>query len=501
MFKAIEHGQVAVSGVAVGSVPAGDGSGTYRGTSFDLPIGYQYALDFLKGQDVHSIVPLTHDTFVLDAVLQHAEYMSGPEGKNERHVFFAPSLDKWWPVRSESDGVGLYFPVTASTVAGQTVLNDGTDPNVQETPVGYEFEAEGYRILRVGSGDGSQFGTFALAGSPDLLTSGPITIGGETIDTAVQTADVDGDGTSGPTFGMYLDLGESVFSPSNQRLRLSDAVRMEGVEGDPLYVQELGVGGMQNLVFVASETMTMAVRAEEIGSKRITFFREKSGYDVVEGIRDMGRAYSNDRLTMIGPDWLSANVGGTDTDVRSFYAAAQLAGEVCQTGRRPAGVVPGANGLTGLRDSIEEPFKSSRYFTEEQLDVAAGGGFTWLVNDQKGLPVRTRHLLTTDMSSIEARETILSVERDFLARTFRAALRTDLQRYRIDDSLLQTLTLKATSIAQKLTDPDSQSRCFRQITIQQVEQDPNRPDTVNIAVEATHLYPLNNIKVTVKVVV
>lgn len=505
MFKALEHAQIGVSGVAIGSTPAGDGSGTYQGMSYDTVQAYTYAFEFLKGENVYGIVPLTHNNYVLDTALSHVEYMSSPSGKSERHLVFSPSIDENWPVRSESDSVTDWYNITTSsgTVAEQTVLNDGTDPATEETDAGYSHEVDGYKILRISSGNGDNVGTYLIGGiSKAELDSGSITLSGESFSlVADESLDADEDGSTDPSAVVYIDIGESLFSPSNQRIRLSDKLQMRG-ESNFGYVTELGVADINSLVKIAGDGTGDYdyIDNDEVGEKRVTFFRPKSGFEVVEGIRDMARSYSTGRLTFIGPDWYSALIDGKKTDVRGFYAAAQLAAELCLVGQQQAGAVPGSEGLTGLRNSVEEVWKSSRYFNSEQLDTAASGGFTWLVNDQKGLPVYTRHLLTTDMSSIEARETILNVERDFAARTFRKSLRPDIHRYRIDNSLLQTLTMKANSIAEALTSPDSQSRSFRSISIEEIAQDPDQPDTVNMKVDLTHLYPLNNIKVTLSIV-
>lgn len=509
MFQGLQHANIGVSAVAVGSTPAGDGSGTYNGQNYDTMLAYQYAYDFLKGENVYAIVPLTQNDYVLDVTTSHVEYMSGPQGKNERHAFFSPELSDYWPVRRESEGVDAWFNVTGSTVTEQTVLNDGTDPASEETDIGHSFKVGDYQILRISAGDGSGVGTFLINGlTPQNLLDGDVTVNGETLTIEVtENLDSDDNNSSGDADIVYLDLGESLFRPANQRVRLSDVLQMEGYDKHG-YVQEVGVADINSLVKIASKdgdstnfTGSTFIDPFAVGDKRIAFLREKTGFEIVEGIRDFARSYQDNRLTLVGPDWFAASVDGDATDVKGFYAASQIAAEVCLVGRQQAGAVPGSNGMTGLRNSVEKVWKSSRYFNDQQLDTAAGGGFTWFVNDQKGAPVRTRHLLTTDMSSIEARETILSVERDFAARTFRRSFRPDIHRYRIDDSLIQKLNLKGNSIAETLTNPTSNSRCFRSITITNIAQDEIEPDTVNITFEMTHLYPLNNIVVTMSIVV
>jgi len=216
---------------------------------------------------------------------------------------------------------------------------------------------------------------------------------------------------------------------------------------------------------------------------------------------DMAVAYGNEGLVVMAPDTVAMSVGGVAKDVPAFYVGAQLAGEMCLVGRRSAGAEPGAYPFTGVRDSIIAAWKSNRYFTDSQLNTAAEGCITWLINDYVGGPVMTRDTISTNVGTIETRDIVLGVERDFLAKALRKALRPDLRRFRIDEALLQRITLKVASIASKYTAVTSPYRTFKEITVIDVSQDEQNPDSVIVELEATHLYVLKNIKSTLRIVI
>ena len=497
MWKGIEHTSLAVAGAALGSLPAQSGSGTYVGSIVDEVAAYSYVLDFLKGQDVYEIVALTHNDYVLDVVSAHVDAMSSAMGRSERRTVFSVSMDDFWPVRGD-DSFTTWYSISATTAAGAVILNGGVAITTQSA-IGAEFELQnGYTVKRIAAGAGNGFGMFVVNLPSVPVNGSSLVIGGETFEIRCKTT-----GSDDQLIGrVWLELTQSAFQPASNRIRVGDRLHVEGTAknsntmGTILYP---GVAGNERLVEVTFENLTTAI--DDLPTSRVRVYRELQGREQAEGLRTMAEAYSSERLVILAPDVFSFFVDGQEMDLPGYYVAFQLACEMCLVGQIPAGAAPGAFPMTGVRDAQFSVWKSSRYFTEEQLDTAASGGVTILVNDQKRGPVTSRQTLTTDMSKIEVREAILGVERDFLARTVRKSLRPELKKYRIDSSLLSKLQILLDAVGKDLSSPTSSSRCFKSVEVMELKQSVDQPDTVEISLSATHLYVLNYVRVNIKIVV
>lgn len=504
MYQAIQHAGIACGGFAIGALPNQDGSGKYEGVITDEVTSYSYALDVAKGEDVYEIVPMTTNDFVLDTVLAHCDAMSSEEGRSERRMVFAPEINSLWPVRSE-DNYTVFNPVWVT--GGEQATTDllaTVIPNVGSEVV----TDEGYVLRRINAQD-DQLTDPTDSGftAPALAVSGvdlqdPL---GELV-----TMTVTDPGTDTPTpldlnvgqqFGtenfLFFEMEDNLFDPPSKLVRIGDFVRVEA-DTEEMEITLVGVASDNQMLLAKPQTPKPS---SIFTNRRVSVLREKTGRDMAEGIRDMAASYNNERLVLIGPDWVSMSVNGERTDVPSFYVAAQLAAELCLVGRQVPGAEPGANPFTGVRDPIDHPFYSSRYFTEQQLDTGASGGFTWLINDRRDLPVYTRDTLTTDMSQIETRKAVLGVERDLVARTVRAAFRPELRQHRIDNTLISKMSIKADAIAADLSRPNSPKRCMRTLSTTAVEQSTERPDTLLVGYEGTHLYVMDNVRVSFKIVV
>jgi hypothetical protein len=219
----------------------------------------------------------------------------------------------------------------------------------------------------------------------------------------------------------------------------------------------------------------------------------------VDLYKSKARAVSNERIVMVMPNY----VGDTEAemDVPAFYAGAQLAAELCLAGEEPAGAAPGVEPLPGFRDSTENTFRSVRYFTPSELEEIAGAGWTILANDNIGEQVNTLRTVTTDGSTLERMEAILGVERDYLARFFRGELEEQTREVRVSTRTLNVLGLRASEVSRTLSDPESQHYRYRNVSVEEVRQSEENPDTVIFEVEATHLYPYNEGQVQATIVV
>lgn len=73
-----------------------------------------------------------------------------------------------------------YNAITADNEEKRIFLNDGTDPEEEETPIGYKFTVEGYTILRIGHGSGRFREAFLVKGATESeINTGTVTIDGK----------------------------------------------------------------------------------------------------------------------------------------------------------------------------------------------------------------------------------------------------------------------------------------------------------------------------------
>lgn len=370
-----------------------------------------------------------------------------------------------------------------------------------ESAVGSEISVSAtVKIRRIATGDGTDFGTYIVKGV-SMLNAG-VTRDTYTTTIATKNVTLDFEDTVGANRRYWVEFSTSALEIPATRVRIGDRLHIFGTDLADAFMATVvypGVSSNDKLVEVVfgDTEFDHAALAE---TNQIRVYREAKLKEVVEGMKSMAAAYGDERLVLMAPDTVAMSVSGVATDVPAFYVAAQLAGEICQVGRRASGAEPGAYPFTGVRNPVVATFKSSRYFTDDQLNTAAEGGITWLVNDYKGGPVYARDTISTDMGTIETRDIVLGVERDFLAKTFRKALRPDLRRFRIDGSLLNRIALRASAIGAKYTGSASPTRTFREISVKEVSQDPASPDTVVLVIEAVHLYVLKYIRVTLRIV-
>lgn len=465
LYKMWTREGIAVRGVAVTDAENG-AVGSYSATISNLPLAYSLVLDFLKLHDVFAIVPLTTNAGVRDLVRSHINFMSSELGKSERRAICVPEMSGDIVVRGGSSYE--VWNTIDDTGAGTTLSTLMSGVSIGDTA-----SLGGAPVLKVADSE------FYIKGvAPGLGTI----IEGNTFD------------ITNTTFLAEFDL--SLVRPAAVRVKSTDSfVVLESGTARTLDITTVGAAGDENLLKISNPSNYLPDGKTHQFVRSIDPVTERSAF--VAAYKQLARSYADERLVLVTPESVYDAEAGHD--VPSYFVAAMLAVEVCMTGRQPAGAVPGVSAY-GFEESKSSLFKSSRYFTEGELDEMAAAGWTFLVNPAAGAPVNTRHTLTTDMSTLETGEFILGVERDFLARTFRNELRKSLRQFRLQTSTIGSVAIRCDAIATTLSLPGSTSRCYEDVEIVSVIQDPDAPDGLLIDVEATHLYPYNRGSVRVRIV-
>jgi len=202
--------------------------------------------------------------------------------------------------------------------------------------------------------------------------------------------------------------------------------------------------------------------------------------DQAEAIAKIGEGYANRRMIHVWPDTVTGPVDSVESVLEGFYAAAGVAGLI--SGKKPADPLTNANvqAFTGVKHS-------TGYFTKKQQDRIAGGGSLILVQDADGQPLKVRHQLSTDTSSIEKREISVTTALDYMSVIYRTTLDPQIGIVNITDALLTDIGTKSDGLNTAFIE---QGVC-RNAALLSVAEDPSQSDRIVIEVGIRSLIPNN----------
>lgn len=229
--------------------------------------------------------------------------------------------------------------------------------------------------------------------------------------------------------------------------------------------------------FVDKDFIAMGYFAKLPSDLMIGGVRYRAGTDITDSIWSLlmeSTAYDTTGITVLVP-------------VPGFYYCAQLVGQsIGKPANAPLTNVPGSGfyGVIGSQD----------IFSEENLDTMGAGG-TWIMTqDFFGGPVYSRHQLTTDFTSVTAREYSITQTIDLVAKYVRESCRPFIGRYNITPRFLGRLGAMLKMIAEELT---INKGIVKSLTFSSPTQDTAAPDTILVSCNAEVFYPGNYINVTI----
>jgi len=278
---------VTVASIGVPEVSADAPDGT--------PLGYAKAAAFLETEEVYALAVASQLAVVHQAMLTHINYMSEPEQKGERILFFNPLI----PTRANPTSVG-----------------SGTDANTTGNPNEIELD--------------------------------------ENIAPALIALGIDPEDDINPTSGaieneVYLDLGgddnyyliQRVVNGTTVTVRTSFAA---GDGNDDSFFSTTALGT------VISDDWSALLRGDELTLTGSTL-PDKDG--IAETIAEAASDYGFRRGYYVHPDQCKINVTGLEQTVEGYYATAAIAGMVGQQPpQQPFTNFP-ITGLTGVVKSNE----------------------------------------------------------------------------------------------------------------------------------------------------
>lgn len=202
------------------------------------------------------------------------------------------------------------------------------------------------------------------------------------------------------------------------------------------------------------------------------------------------------RMVITWPDVVALPVGSAVRQVPGYFLNAAVA--ALTTG------LPTQQGLTNLSIALfTGVVHSTKYFTNDQLNIIAGGGMMIFVQDVLNqTPLFCRHQLTSDTSAIKFQEYSITKNVDFIAKFIRQNQQQFLGQYNIVDTTLDDLKHSANGMITFLRDNTRLPKIggvIRSGKLVKLEQDSVNIDSVIEQFQLDIPVPLNNLDITLYV--
>lgn len=197
------------------------------------------------------------------------------------------------------------------------------------------------------------------------------------------------------------------------------------------------------------------------------------------------QSFQNRRMIFLTPDAAKSTVDGLEQQIDGFYVCAALAGATAAKLPSDPLTEVAISGFTGVVGATDR-------YGEIQYRIMDGGGLWAVYQEQAGAAIKTRHQLTSDMSSIEKREFSILNALDFTAKFLRAGLRNFIGRFNITQNLQSSISTTLDGLGSFLTTQG----VLRTFKVDRLVQDTSQPDVLLLDISVGVLYPCNEIKVT-----
>lgn len=230
-----------------------------------------------------------------------------------------------------------------------------------------------------------------------------------------------------------------------------------------------------------SENFSIKIRGAEL----LDSSGDPDYQEIAETYADLATSYGDRRVVLTAPDQVGASISGLEQIIEGFYANCAIAGMIGQQ--------PPQQGFTNFpMTGFTRVIGSNDVFSNTQMNVGAGGGVYWIVQEVANGPLSSRHQLTTDLTSIETRELSITKVVDYVAKFMRTGLRNFIGKFNITQGFLDTLS----TVVQGQLSFLAENGIIIGADLNNIIQDTTEPDTVLIDVTLDVPYPCNYIRLT-----
>jgi hypothetical protein len=200
------------------------------------------------------------------------------------------------------------------------------------------------------------------------------------------------------------------------------------------------------------------------------------------------QGYQNRRMVFTTPDRVKATLDGLEQSIEGFYACAALAGKTASKLPQDPLTEVGIRGFSGVIGGTDR-------YGEIQYRIMDGGGLWSLYQEAASQPIKTRHQLTSDMSSIERREFSILTALDFGAKFIRASLRNFIGRFNLTTNVQDAISVTMEAVTSFLLT----NGVFRTFKVTRMAQSSDARDRLLLDCAVGVWYPLNEVYVTLVV--
>lgn len=226
---------------------------------------------------------------------------------------------------------------------------------------------------------------------------------------------------------------------------------------------------------IVDRPFSVFVRGAELADRT----EEAIAYAAIPG------GYRNRRMIFVTPDEARATIDGLEQAIDGFYICSALAGATAAKHPSSPMTEVGVRGFTGLIGATDR-------YGEIQYKIMDGGGLWNMYQEQAGQAIKTRHQLTSDVTTIEKREFSILTALDFVAKFLRGGLRNFIGRFNITANLLSSISTTLEGLGAFLT----QQGVLSSFKVQRLVQDETQPDVLLLDILVGVLYPCDEIKLT-----
>lgn len=455
----------------------------------DEALSFTKAADALALVDLYAIALLSQSPVVHTTFKNHVEQLSAPDRKLERIALVNSKLILISVLQEESTTVDTENG--SRGIVGTQI--DGTQDNITLTKLTtgtadlFENVDPGDKVV-IQSGTSVTPGTYtvdSVADGENLETATPFaTGGGASSDIQFYIIRLDGLGADGQTFydrnAAYLTDGIA----AGHYLSITSGA-LEG---------RYKIGSITSDKELVLESAVLGVAAS-VDSITYQIDRDFTKAEQAANVKGYGESLGSRRVVHTWPDILKAPVGQNIEDLPGYYAGSVVAALVTGLPTQQGFTNLSVSGFLGLNHS-------SKYFSEDQLDIIADGGNFILAQDGPNQPLYVRHQLTTDRSAIKFQELSVTKNVDFIAKFLRTTFAPFIGVYNIVDTTIDTLQTTATASITFLKDKTIFPKIggvIRSGRLALIEEDPDQLDTVNMRFAFQIPLPLNNIDIVIAV--
>lgn len=298
------------------------------------------------------------------------------------------------------------------------------------------------------------------------------------------------------------DLANGTFITSG--IRATDYVDVYTSDNSPVYQYSLKITEVVNETvlktatvkytatdegYVADTAAAQVISTDTDCQYQIT--RVLTHADLANAMVEVAAGFANKRLRLIEPDTIMLSINSVDYIVPGYYLA------VAYGMLRAA--LPPHQGFTNYPISgVKRIYRSNKVFTDDELDVMAGGGIFWVVQDTNDSNPYCIYQTTTDTTQLETIEDSIVSDIDYCAKFYKANLKAVIGKFNVNTisvkyvkTVINDITDRLKRTSYQYIGPVLTSGSLKSITTQ--------ADTITPVIVISIPYPVNAVELYMEI--